>query len=142
MKLSLTKRSDYGLRIVQYLAAQRPGYKGTSAEFAEGCDIPSGNVPTIVSHLSRAEILQCTPGPRGGCVLARPPEEISILEVIEVLEGPLASPRCLLESRLCADGQHCAVHQAWAEARTSLADALAALSVADAAGVQGDAGAG
>ena len=84
MKLSLTKRSDYGLRIVQYLAAQRPGYKGTSAEFAEGCDIPSGNVPTIVSHLSRAEILQCTPGPRGGCVLARPPEEISILEVIEV----------------------------------------------------------
>ena len=133
MKLSLTKRGDYALRIVKHLAAQDPGYKATAGEFAEQCHIPPGNVPTIVSLLSRAQILECTSGRGGGCVLARQPEDISILEVIEVFEGPLASPRCLLESRLCSDGGHCVVHQAWSEATTCLTAALASLSVADAA---------
>jgi Rrf2 family protein len=139
VKLSLNKRGDYGLRIVQYLAAQDPGYKATAGEFAEQCDIPPGNVPTIVSQLSRAQILECSSGRSGGCVLARQPEDISILEVIEVLEGPLVSPQCLIESRLCSDGAHCVVHQAWNEATAGLIAGLASLSVADAADRKGGA---
>ena len=137
MKLELTKRGAYGLRIVQHLAAEEPGHKATASEFAERCDIPPGNVPTIVSVLSNAQILECTPGPRGGCVLARRPEEISMLEVIEVLEGPIVSPHCLLESRLCNVGAYCVIHQAWNEATTCLTEALASLSVADAAAGKG-----
>ena len=132
MKLSLTKRGNYGLRIVLYLAGEEPGHKATAAEFAERCAVPPGNVPTIVSLLSRSDILECTSGPKGGCVLARRPEDISILEVIEVLEGTLAMSQCFLEPRRCDEASHCVVHQAWAEARACLTGGLGSLSVADA----------
>ena len=44
MKLTLSKRGDYGIRIVLYMAERDPGYKATSSEFADGCDIPFGPI--------------------------------------------------------------------------------------------------
>jgi Rrf2 family iron-sulfur cluster assembly transcriptional regulator len=132
MKLSLTKRGDYGLRMLLYLAAREAGYRVTAAELAEGCTVPPGNVPTIVSELSRRHLLDCTSGPKGGCVLARKPEEISILEVFEVLEGPLVSSQCLLRAGPCDVGRPCVVHQAWVDAQNCLTEALGAMSLADA----------
>jgi Rrf2 family iron-sulfur cluster assembly transcriptional regulator len=132
MKLGLTKRGDYGLRMLLYLAARESGYRVTAAELADSCAIPPGNVPTIVSELSRRHLLDCTTGPKGGCVLARRPEEISILEVFEVLEGPLVNPQCLLRAGHCDVAPPCVVHQAWADAQSCLTEALESLSLADA----------
>ncbi len=105
----------------------------TAAELAEACEIPAGNVPTIVNMLSRAGILSCSPGRSGGCSLARSAADISALEIIEALEGPLEISHCLLDSRRCHDKDpECAVHHAWSEGRDAAIAALATTSLADA----------
>lgn len=133
MRLTLTKRGEYGVRLVLYLAGQEPDHRMTAAQLAEVCEIPAGNVPTIMSMLSRAGILVCSPGRSGGCTLARPAEDISALEIIEALEGPLEIAYCLLDSRRChGKDPECAVHHAWSEGRNAAIAALARTSLADA----------
>jgi Rrf2 family protein len=133
MRLTLTKRGEYGIRLVLHLARQEPGARMTAAQLAEVCQIPAGNVPTIMSLLSRAGILTCNPGRAGGCTMARPPEEISALEIIEALEGPLEITTCLLDSRRChGRDPECAVHHAWSEGRNAAIAALARTTLADA----------
>lgn len=132
MRLTLTKRGEYGIRLVVLLAQQDSESRLTAAQLAEACSIPAGNVPTIVSILSRARILSCSTGRYGGCALARPAEEISALEVIEALEGSLEIPHCLLDSRRCHDKDpECAVHPAWSKGRDAAIMALADTSLAD-----------
>ena len=133
MKLTLTKRGEYGIRLLLHLGTRPPDVRVTAAELAEVCEIPAGNVPTIVNMLSRAGILQCSPGRNGGCTLARDAEQISALEIIEALEGSLEISRCLLDSRRCHDRDpECAVHHAWSEGRNAAIAALAKTSLADA----------
>lgn len=131
MRLTLTKRGEYGIRLLLHLADAGEDQRMTAAELAEACDIPAGNVPTIVNMLSRAGILSCSPGRSGGCSLARSPSDISALEIIEALEGPLEISHCLLDSRRCHDKDpECAVHHAWSEGRNAAIAALAKTSLA------------
>lgn len=134
MRLTLTKRGEYGFRMLLYLAGQEPGHRKTAAELAEACDISPGNVPTIVNALSRAGILNCSPGRRGGCQLARAPEAITTLEIIEALEGSLEIAHCFLDATRCHDRDpFCALHDAWSEGRAAAIAALARTTLADAA---------
>lgn len=133
MRLNLTKRGEYGFRMLLHLAAQPPGHRMTASELAEVCGISAGNVPTIVNTLSRAGILHCSPGRSGGCQLARPAADISTLEIIETLEGPLEIANCLLDSTRChGRDPQCALHDAWSEGRAAAIAALARTSLADA----------
>ena len=99
MRLSLTKQCEYGIRLLLHLAAQPAEQRMTAGELAEACDISAGNVPTIVNVLARSGILICSPGRGGGCELAVDPADISMLQIIEVLDGPLEVAHCLLDSR-------------------------------------------
>ncbi len=131
MRLFLTKRAEYGIRLLLHFAAH-PGERMTAGELAEACDIPAGNVPTIVNILGRAGILMCSPGRGGGCTLARDPADISTLEIIEALEGQLEISRCLLDSRRCHDRDpECAIHKVWSTGRDAAITALAETSLAD-----------
>ena len=133
MRLSLTRRGEYGIRLLLHLAQKEPSGRVTAKELAEECDISPGNVPTIVNMLSRSGILACRPGRSGGCELARDPADISALEIIEALEGSLDISHCILDSRRCHDRDpECAVHEAWSEGRAVALKALARTSLADA----------
>ena len=130
MRLSLTRRSEYGVRMVLHLACRPRNERVTAADLAEICDVPRGHVPTIVNILSRAGILQCSPGRGGGCTLARDPDDISMLEVVESLEGSLEISHCLLDSRRChGKDPECAVHEAWSRGRDAAIASLANTSL-------------
>lgn len=132
MRLTLSKRGEYGVRLVVLLSRKGADELMTAAQLADACGIPAGNVPTIVSTLARAGILASSPGRHGGCTLARPAQDISVLEVVEALEGSLDAPTCLLDSRRCHDKDpECAVHQSWSEGRRAALASLAATSLAD-----------
>jgi Rrf2 family protein len=132
MHLSLTKRSEYGIRMMMYLAGMPRGERVTAADLALACEIPPGNVPTIMNMLSRSGLLLCTPGRSGGCTLARDPEDISMLEIIESLEGRLEISHCLLDSRRCNDHRpECALHKAWSHGRAAAIHALDSTSLSD-----------
>lgn len=133
MRLTLTKRGEYGIRILLHLAAVPEGRRTTASELAEACEIPAGNVPTIVNVLSRGGLLVSTPGRHGGCMLARSADDISCLDIITCLEGGLEIQHCLLDSRRCHDKDpECAVHHAWAEGRNAAIHALEKTSLRDA----------
>lgn len=134
MRLSLTRRSEYGIRALVHMAGLPREERVTAVELAEACDIPAGNVPTIMNILSRAGILRCTPGRGGGCTLALDPAEISMLDIIESLEGRLDLSHCLLDSRRCDDhNPECAVHVAWSRGRGAAISSLARTSLAETA---------
>jgi Rrf2 family protein len=131
MRLSLTKRGEYAVRIAVHLAAVSE--RVTASDLSAACGIPGGNVPTIVNLLSRAGVLACSPGRGGGCRLNRPAETISVLEVIEAAEGPLGET-CVLDAGRCGvAGQECTLHGAWASGRQAALAALGNLTLADAA---------
>jgi len=134
MRLTLTKRAEYGVRMLTELALAPPGTKVTATELARTCEVPAGNVPTVVAILSRAGILMCSPGRGGGCTLSRDPSEISMIEVIQALEGPLDEDYCLLDSRRCHDKDpECALHATWKAAKATALGALADMSLGDVA---------
>ena len=134
MHLSLTRRSEYGIRALIYMAGLPSGDRVTAAELADACQIPAGNVPTIMNILSRSGLLICTPGRGGGCTLALEPADISMLDIIESLEGRLDLAHCLLDSRRCDDhNPECAVHVAWSRGRSAAIEALARTSLGDTA---------
>jgi Rrf2 family protein len=131
MRLSLARRTEYGIHLLLALA-ERPGRTMTAAELAAACAIPAGNVPAILSTLNRAGLVISNRGRSGGCALARRPEAVTLMEVVQALEGPVALTRCLLDSRRCHDGEpYCAVHAAWAAGRDAALAALAQTSLAD-----------
>ncbi|MFN8105884.1 MAG: Rrf2 family transcriptional regulator [Acidimicrobiia bacterium] len=134
MRLSLTRRAEYGVRMMVELALHPTGTRMTATELGEACQVPAGNIPTVVSALSRAHLLMCSPGRGGGCSLAKDPADTSMLEVIEALEGSLTVDHCLLDSRRCHDvDPECALHESWSAGRTAALDALAGASLASAA---------
>lgn len=125
MRLFLTKRGEYGIRLLVHLGGQPEGARLTANELAEACAIPAGNVPTIVNTLARAGILVCSPGRGGGCALARDPADVNMLQIIESLEGPLEIERCILDSRRChGRDPECAMHWAWSRGRDAAISAL------------------
>lgn len=134
MRFSLTRRAEYGMRILIHLANREPGMRVTTSELSRECGVSPGNVPTIVNVLSRAGYLDCSPGRNGGCMLARDPKDVTVLEAIEALEGPVDVDFCLLDSRRChQQDPHCALHEPWAASKAAALSALQTVTLYDAA---------
>lgn len=87
----------------------------------------------VMVPLVRQGWVDSAPGPTGGYRLTVDPADVSVLDVIEAVEGPTDSGRCVVAGGPCGPDRYCALHEAWTRARTLLADRLAGSSVADVA---------
>jgi len=87
-------------------------------------DIPVRYLPQVMAPLVKVGLVQATAGPDGGYELTRQPGAITLLEVVEAAEGPIAGDRCLLEGGPCDWAQVCPVHEAWDRAHRILAGEL------------------
>lgn len=83
-----------------------------------------------MTPLVREGWVRSEPGRSGGYVAAVPLDQLSVLDVIEAVEGPTDVTRCVLEARTCAGGGQCALHDAWAQARGRLLQDLATTTLA------------
>jgi Rrf2 family protein len=88
--MKLTHRSEYGLLALIYLARQKPGEPVHGREIAAKQKIPKNFLNQILFMLKRTKIVRSIKGPNGGYMLAKPPKEISLAEIIRLLDGPLA----------------------------------------------------
>jgi Rrf2 family protein len=128
--LTLTRTADYAVRAAIALAeAWGDGYR-TIREVATEMELPPSFTPQVLGLLARAGIAESKPGRGGGYRLVRPPRRISMLEVVEAAEGPLANERCTLRGGPCRWDDHCAVHDTWTRAREALRGQLARTSLA------------
>ena len=130
MQASLGRKGDYSVRAVLDLARHH-GDRRKAREIAGEMDIPLRYLTQILASLVQNGLLDAVAGPSGGYTLARPPEEITLLEVVEAAEGPIMLESCVLRGGPCSWEDSCPVHIPWAEAQNALAARLAATTFAD-----------
>jgi Rrf2 family protein len=122
--MQLTRGTDYGIMGMVYLAMQ-PFEKVTLLhEVAESQDIPESYLAKIFQDLSKEGLICSRRGAKGGFCLARPASEITLLQVIEALEGPIALNRCLGIRADCAHSEACAIAPVLRKAQTQLLETL------------------
>ncbi|MFN2167900.1 MAG: RrF2 family transcriptional regulator [Anaerolineae bacterium] len=122
--MEISRRTDYGVRVILDLATLPGDLRVSTQEIAERQNIPSPFLAKIISQLSLAGLVTTYRGAGGGVALARPPEEISLLHVIEALEGPIRLNRCVIQPDACPESGHCPVHGVWAKAQAELTSLL------------------
>lgn len=116
------------MRSLQELAACSGRVKGPALATLVGST--SGFVSQVVTPLVRAGWVRSDPGPSGGYSLTVDLNDVSVLSVIETIEGPTDSGRCVLADRACDEAGTCALHVPWLRARSQLLAQLDAVSVA------------
>lgn len=122
--LTISRKADYAARIILHLAMQPFGATITAREVAAERLIPPSLARRLFSLLARAGLLKSCQGKGGGFSLARPPAEISLLDVVEAIEGPVVLNRCTIEPEECPLMPHCPVHEQWVAARHVLREYL------------------
>ncbi len=125
MELQLGKRADYTVRAVLDLACHHGDGRRKAAAIAERRAIPPSYLPQLLAELVRAGIVESVAGRNGGYALARDPSEITLLEVVEVVDGHLVSTECVLRGGPCRWEDACAMHDPWARAQEALRGSLA-----------------
>jgi Rrf2 family transcriptional regulator, iron-sulfur cluster assembly transcription factor len=132
MRLELGRRADYAIRAAVDLARHAAeGGRRKARDIAETMEIPSSYVPQILAELVRAGLVSSVAGRSGGYVLARPPERISLLEVVRSVDGEVVSTVCVLRGGPCRWDDMCAVHVPWARAQQAMLGSLEQTSLGD-----------
>lgn len=127
MRLEITKKSDRALRALMFL--QQRGKTIQSAELAAILETTAGYTPQVMGPLISAGWVTSDPGPTGGYRLDTDLDQVSLLELIEQIEGPTESGRCVLRGSPCPGVGQCALHVPWERARKALLSELAATSI-------------
>ena len=130
--LELSRKSDYALRAVIYLARLNSDRYGRVSEVAKAKDIPQAFLAQILPILANHGVVKSQQGAHGGYALARTPADITFLDVIEAVEGPLKLNRCV-------DGQHddcsildgCEMQYVWNMAQRQTVEFLSKVTMAD-----------
>src|SRR4051794_35853214 len=117
MRLELTKRADYAIRAVLALARTAPGERWSVRQLAEDQGIPARFLSQAMADLMRAGLVDAVVGRRGGYRLAKPAESISLLDVVEAVEGDSRRRVCILRGGPCALAAVCDVHDVFAGAQ-------------------------
>lgn len=133
MRLELTRRGDYAVRTMLALASVADADRLSARLVAERMAIPGRFLPHVLRDLTRARLVEAQTGRRGGYRLARPATEITLLEVVEAVEGDSRPTVCVLRGGPCRPDGRCAVHDVFAEARAAVRDRLRATRLADVA---------
>jgi len=124
MKLVPTRRTDYAIRALIYLTNTETS-PVSAASIGTAMEIPTGFLQQVLRELQLAGLVTSRPGPTGGYGLARPADAITVLQIVEALEGPLRSAECALRGGPCHWDDVCALHWVWSSARDALCDELA-----------------
>jgi Rrf2 family protein len=123
--MQITRQADYAVRAVLYLAQLENGMRVSTSQIASEQHIPITFLAKIVSQLSAAGVVRTTRGSRGGVTLAKPMSQISLLEVVEAIDGPMTLNDCTHDTSRCVMGDSCTVRVVWCDARNELVQRLA-----------------
>ena len=126
--MEISRRTDYGIRLILDLSGLPAEGRSATQVIAQRQRVPSPFLAKIIAQLSLAGLVTTHRGAGGGVALARPASEISLLHVIEALEGPVRLNRCLIQPQECPNDGHCPVHQVLARAQAELVASLAQMT--------------
>jgi Rrf2 family protein len=128
--MQITRQADYALRAMLYLARLKDQEdskaKAATNKIAKDQEIPPSFLAKIISQLSIAGLIHTSRGAHGGVSLARDPKDISLLDVVEAIDGPISLNECVQDPSVCSFGDNCPIHDVWCEAKSELVRKLRA----------------
>jgi Rrf2 family transcriptional regulator, iron-sulfur cluster assembly transcription factor len=131
MRLELTKRGDYAVRAMLALARVAGSGLLSARRISEAMDIPVRFLPQVLADLQRARLVEAAAGRSGGYRLARDAASVSLLEVIEAVEGGSRRQACVLRGGPCGNDGFCDVHGVFFAGQEALLRTFAGASLAD-----------
>ena len=129
--LKLTKKADYGLMALKHLAERGESGSASATDIAEAYGIPQAALAKILQKLVKSGLLVSQHGMNGGYVLARNARNISALEVIRAIDGPLFITSCGDEKHGCYQSPKCNVREPLRKVNESIQQVLTRISIAD-----------
>lgn len=127
MKFSIQKKTGLAVEALQALFTA--GESVQSPELAATIETTTSFLPQIMAPLVKSGWVESKRGPNGGYRLVADPESISVLDLIEAVEGETDTSTCVLKGGPCGGLEHCSFHEPWKAARTALLHELAAVPV-------------
>ncbi len=127
--LRISKLTDYGTVVLAQMA-QSPGAVQTATGLATATRVAPPTVSKLLKYFARAGLVTSQRGARGGYTLARPPELITAVQIIDAIEGPVAITQCSLGHDRCGIEPVCGVGHNWQRISLSIRDALKTVTLA------------
>lgn len=129
--MRLTRACEYAIRCISYLSRIGTGVSVPKKEIAAYSEIPESFLAKIAQDLNKAGLIKIRQGSKGGYILLKAPEEITLLDVVEMMIGPIYLNDCVGRPSTCPASPRCLVHRAWDDASTQLRNTLAGVNFAE-----------
>ena len=129
--MQITRQADYAVRAVLHLARKGNAERSATSAVAKEQNIPPSFLAKIISQLSIAGLLHTSRGARGGVTLARDPKDITLLEVVEAIDGPVQLNECVGSEGSCTFDGECPIKPVWCDAQEELVNRLKGTNFAD-----------
>ncbi len=127
--MELTRKGEYAIRGIIYLAQQPPGKMALISEIAEAAEVPQTFLAKIFQSFAKLGIVNSFRGTGGGFTLGRPASRITLREVVEAVEGPIMPNRCLMDNGSCDRGIECLVHPVWRKVQSQVVQILESVTI-------------
>lgn len=128
--MQVTRATDYAVRIMVELASLPPGDKAQLNELIESTGVRGSFLSKVVQRLVHAGMVSSHRGTRGGFSMRVSGEEVTLLDVIEAIEGPTQMNLCLASGLTCERKSWCGVHPVWKKAQSAFVRELASVTIA------------
>ena len=122
---------EYALRALTHISLNLDMELIRAQEIAEAENLPAPFLAKLLQQLARSGVLVSVKGPKGGFGLARPPQEISLMEVVSAVDGEEGFKRCAVGLAECTDETPCPLHDTWKPFRLQILDYMSGRSLAD-----------
>ena len=129
--MQVTRATDYAVRVLVYLAGLPAGANVRRSEIAKATDAPESFLSKVLQQLVQARMISSQRGSGGGFRLAMASEQVSLLDVVEAIEGPTRLNACMEPGPSCNRKNWCGAHSVWVEAQAALEQVLRGATVAE-----------
>ena len=127
----LETRGNYGILAVYYIARQAKEGFISIDEIAENSQIPKPYLSKILQDLCRGGLLLSRRGTGGGFALARPAQEISLKDIIEMIEGKIYIVNCFMSPSRCGNAKMCPISPMWLEVQNFIVNIIESITIED-----------
>lgn len=129
--MKITRACDYAIRALLYMASKPEGSTFMRSDLSQKSNVPDSFLGKILQNLAKSDILISERGKKGGFRLDKSPEEITVYDVIQAVEGDMQITDCIADDLYCSKSSYCKVHSMWVDIQNKLTGQLKNTSLQD-----------